>query len=91
MFVFGYFTEKALAFSAFKNFLRLFVIFKAGGGVASFLIGAVMTDKVAVCDFFSALARNGDSVGNEIMSPSAVFTAAVFLFQKRRLLPFCSV
>lgn len=81
--------EKAFAFSAGKNFLRFFLIAQAGGGIPSFFVCAVMANKVAVGNFFSALAENRDSVRDIVMAFAVFFAGAVFLFQRGRLLLVC--
>ncbi len=77
--------KKCFAFSAGKNFLRLFIKTQAGRSVTAFFIYTVVADKVAVGNFLSAFSGNGDAVRNKIMSPSAVFT---FAFMFHRVNPF---
>ena len=74
--------EEAFAFSAGKNFLRFFLIAQAGRCIPSFFIRAVVANKVAVGNFFSAFAGNCDSVRDIVMAFAALFAGAVFLFQK---------
>ena len=74
--------EEVFAFSAGKNFLRFFLIAQAGRCIPSFFIRAVVANKVAVGNFFSAFAGNCDSVRDIVMAFAALFAGAVFLFQK---------
>lgn len=75
--------KKCLAFSAGKDFFRFFVKPKAGGSVAALFINTMVTNKVPVGNFLSAIAFDRNAVRNKIMSFSAVFTSAfMFHWQK---------
>ena len=75
--------EEGFAFSAGKNFRRFFIKTQAGRSISALFINAVVADKIPVRNSSSAFAAYCDSVGNKIMSPSAVFTFAfMFHWQK---------
>ena len=77
--------KECFAFSAGKNFRRFFIKTQAGRSIAALFINTVVANKVAVRNFSSAFAAYCDSVGNKIMSPSAVFTFA-FMFHWQKAL-----
>ena len=75
--------EECFTFPAGKNLFRFFVEPKAGTGVPAFFINAMVTNKVPVGNFLSAIAFDRNAVRNKIMSFSAVFTSAfMFHWQK---------
>ena len=76
--------KKSFAFSSGKNFRRFFIKTQTGRSIPALFVNAMVTNKVAVGNFLSALAGNGYAVGNKIMSPSAVFTSA-FMFHLQTL------
>jgi len=78
--------QECFAFSAGKNFFRFYIKTQARRSIPALFIYAMVTDKVAVRNFLSALAGNGDPVRNEIMSLSAVF-AFTFVFHRKKPFP----
>ena len=73
--------KECFAFSAGKNFFRLFIKAQTGRSISALFKCAMVTNKIAVGNFFSAFTGNGDSVRNKVVSPSAVFAFA-FMFHK---------
>ena len=73
--------KKCFAFSAGKNLIGFFIETQTGRSIPALFIYAMVTDEIAVGNFLSAFAGNGNAVGNKIMSPSAVFASA-FMFHK---------
>lgn len=78
--------EECFAFSAKKNRFGLFIKSETGRSISPLFICAVVAYKVAVRYLFSALTGYGNAVWNIVMSFSAVFAFAVFLFRGNRLL-----
>ena len=78
--------EECFAFSAKKNRFGLFIKSETGRSISPLFICAVVAYKVAVGYLFSAFTGYGNAVWNIVMSLSAVFAFAVFLFRGNRLL-----
>ena len=76
--------QKGFAFSAGKNFRRLFIKTQTGRSIPALFINTMVTNKVPVGNFLSAFAGYGNAVRNKIMSLSAVFTSA-FMFHLQTL------